>query len=76
MDYKPSLAAVRQRRYRERRGRGVTVIEVEVDADLLATLATLGLIESADVADPNALAFALAMLVEEAAENRRNRKPN
>ena len=65
-------AAERQRRLRERRARGVRVVDVEVDVDLLETLARLGLVGPEEVDDPGALAFALAMLIAETIEARRN----
>ena len=66
-------AAQRMRRLRERRARGARVVAVEVDCDLLADLEEAGLIDPADAADPGALAFALSMLLAEAAEARRSR---
>ena len=65
-----SPAAERMRRLRERRARGVRVVAVEIDADLLEALSELGLIDPDDADDPGALAFALAMLLEEAIEVR------
>ena len=66
-------AAERMKRLRERRARGVRVIPVEVDSDLLETLEQLGLVDPDETDDPGALSFALAMLLEEAAEARRRR---
>ncbi len=59
------------RRLRERRSRGIRIIAVEVDADLLADLGELGLIDPDDADDVGALSFALFMLLEEAVEFRR-----
>lgn len=66
-------AAQRMRRLRERRSRGVQMVQIEIDGDLLAALGELGLIDPDEAADSEALAFALAMLLEEAAEARRGR---
>ena len=68
-----SPAAERMRRLRERRARGVQMIQIEIDVDLLATLGELGLIDPDNATDPDALAFALTMLLEEATEARRGR---
>jgi hypothetical protein len=61
------------RRLRERRSRGVQMVQIEIYADLLAVLGELGLIYPDDAADQDALAFALAVLLEEAAEARWDR---
>ncbi len=66
-------AARRMRRLRERRARGARVVQVEVDVDLLGILEELGLVGPGQADDPDALAFALSMLVEEGVEARRSR---
>lgn len=67
----PSPAAVRQRRLRERRRRGARTVLVEIDADLLAALYEMELIDSIEAADQTALAFGLSMLIAETIEIRR-----
>ena len=66
----PTTAAARMRRLRERRVRGCRVVQVEVDIDSLESLERLGLVGPEEADDPGALAFALAMLLEEAIESR------
>lgn len=69
----PSPAAARMRRLRERRSRGVRVIGVEIDADLVSLLTEIGLIGPSEIDDSHALSFSLWMLLNEIAENHRNR---
>jgi hypothetical protein len=69
----PASAALRQRRHRERRARGARVIGVEIDADLVSLLTEIGLIGPDEIDDSHALGFALWMLLNEIAENHRDR---
>ena len=66
----PSSAAVRQRRLRERRRRGTRIVSVEADVDLIADLELLGLIGPGDRGNPDALSFALMLLLSDAIESR------
>ena len=68
----PSPAAARARRYRERRLCGIRIVPVEIDIDLLETLEHLGLVNRDEVGNPEALAFALSMLIAETVEARRS----
>ncbi len=68
-----TAAALRQRRLRERRSRGARVIGVEIDADLVTLLNETGLISPDEIDDSHALSFGLWMLLNEIAENHRDR---
>lgn len=57
--------AERMRRLRERRRRNVRVVHVEADDALIEALHNRGLLATEDAESQPALAFALAMLLEE-----------
>ncbi len=71
MSTSPAPAAQRMRRLRERRRRGARMVLVEIDIDLLETLEQLELVGPNELDDPEAVAFALTMLLTEAVESRR-----